>query len=351
MPERHRVPIDVHLRIGVGLGEHALLGNLLHLERDHVRRLLFARRDAAKVTLRLLGGFLGLEVADQDQRDVLRRVVGLVKLIRLRLGNRGNVRGPSDHGPAVGMRFPKQRLERLGEFAQRRGLGAHPALLVHHVALGVELAEHRPQNPLRLHPHPQLEFVRRHGDVIGGHVRAGEGVHPRAAGGRVNAVELILHQDFAMLDDQFVELFFQLLPARRLGFDLGQVLDFPAPPHRAHLRLLGAHQVADAFLLGHDLEILFVILRADGGRALEHHVLEQMRDAGDARPLVARADARDPATRDGRFIRPLDHEQTHAVGQRALDHRDLLGAERTGPTKKKKRHRGALQNRLVDHAR
>ena len=52
MLERHRVPEDVHLRVGLGLGVHALLGQLLHFERHHVRRGLRAARDALEILLR-----------------------------------------------------------------------------------------------------------------------------------------------------------------------------------------------------------------------------------------------------------------------------------------------------------
>ena len=68
MAERHRVPEDVHLRIGLRLGIHALLGELLDFQRHDVGRFGFAARDAAKI-------FFGpgssassrLEIADQNQ--------------------------------------------------------------------------------------------------------------------------------------------------------------------------------------------------------------------------------------------------------------------------------------------
>ena len=51
---------------------------------------------------------------------------------------------------------------------------------------------------------------------------------------------------------------------------------------------------------------------------------EEVRDAGNAGALVDAADARHPSAGDGRRVVPLDHEQFHAVGERALLDRDLL---------------------------
>ena len=144
MPRRRRVPQDVHLRIGLRLGIHSLLNFLCHFLGDDLRRIALTPRDALEVALAQLGRLVGLEVADQNQRDVLRRIVQCVKLVSLRLGDGRDIRRPADHWPAVRMRLPEHRLERFLKFAKRRGLGAHAALLEHHVALGVKLAEHRP---------------------------------------------------------------------------------------------------------------------------------------------------------------------------------------------------------------
>ena len=94
--ERHRVPEDVHLRIRLRLGIHAFLGGLFDFQRDHIRRGDFAARDAGKVFLRQRRGARHVEIADQNQRDVLRRIVGGVEFIRLRLGDGGDVRRPAD---------------------------------------------------------------------------------------------------------------------------------------------------------------------------------------------------------------------------------------------------------------
>ena len=332
MPGRRSVPQDVHLRVGLRLGVHPFLDLLRHLQRDDLGRVFFSARDAAEITLAQLGRLAGLEVTDQYKRDVLRRVMERIKGVGLRLGDGRDVRWPADHRPAVRVRLPKQRLERFLEFAQRRRLGAHAALLEHHVALGVKLPEHRPQQPLRLHPRPKLELVRRHGDEVAGHVVGGEGVHAGGAGGGVDAVELVLDEHLALRGDQLVELGLEFAVALGLVFRLGQVVDLAAPEGQAHLGLLPAHGVAHHFLLLDDLGVALGIARADGRRALEHHVLEEVRDTGDAGPLVHAADARHPAAGDGRRVVPLDHEQLHAVGERALLDRHLLRLA--------KRHRG-----------
>ena len=324
MPRRRRVPQDVHLRIGLRLGVHSLLNFLCHFLGDDLRRIALTPRDALEVALAQLGRLVGLEVADQNQRDVLRRIVQCVKLVSLRLGDGRDVRRPADHWPAVRMRLPEHRLERFLKFAKRRGLGAHAALLEHHVALGVKLAEHRPQQPLRLHPRPKLELVRRHGNEVAGHVVGREGVHAGRAGGGVDAVELVLDEHLALRGDQFLELGLKFAVALGLVFRLGHVVDLAAPQGQPHLGLLPAHGVAHHFLLINDLGVALGIARADGRRALEHHVLEEVRDAGDAGALVDAADARHPSAGDGRRVVPLDHEQFHAVGERALINRHLL---------------------------
>ena len=100
------------------------------------------------------------------------------------------------------------------------------------------------------------------------------------------------------------------------------------PPRRAHFGFFSAHLVADLFLLGKNFLILLVIRRANGRRALEHHVFNQMCDAGDAGAFIRTADVRDPAARDGRIIVSLDHEQSHSIAQRSFNDANFLGGKR-----------------------
>ena len=66
--EGHGVPQDVHLRVGVGLGIHPLLGQLLHFERHHVGRRPWAARNALEILFCQRLGVVRIEVAHQDQR-------------------------------------------------------------------------------------------------------------------------------------------------------------------------------------------------------------------------------------------------------------------------------------------
>ena len=73
-------------------------------------------------------------------------------IVGILLGDVGNVAGPADDRPHVGMGIPEDGIELLAELADGRGFDPHPALLEHHVALRVELAEDGTQLPLALHP-------------------------------------------------------------------------------------------------------------------------------------------------------------------------------------------------------
>jgi len=59
-------------------------------------------------------------------------------------------------------------------------------------------------------------------------------------------------------------------------------------------------------------------------RAVEHHVLEEVRDAGRARALVARSDAIKNVERDVRNVVVGLHEHLHPVFQRARRDRKFL---------------------------
>ena len=205
----------------------------------------------------------------------------------------------------------------------------------------------------RLHPHPQLELVRRDRDVIAGHVGGGVGVHAGAAFPRVNEAELVLDQDGALGGHEFVEALVQLLPVRRLVLRFHQVVNFAPAIGGAHFGLLDPHLVADLLLFGQDFLVLLVILRADGLRSLEHHVLEEMGGAGDAGSLVGRAHVRDPAARDRRRIVALDHQQLHPVGERDFGHRHLLRPHGHRPRQERERDGGqnpARENKISRRA-
>src|ERR1035441_2594882 len=75
MLKRHGMPEDIHLRICFRLRIHALLGKLLHLERRDIWRSFRAARDALEILPGLRLGFGRVKVADENERDVLRRVI------------------------------------------------------------------------------------------------------------------------------------------------------------------------------------------------------------------------------------------------------------------------------------
>ena len=117
-----------------------------------------------------------------------------------------------------------------------------------------------------------------------------------------------------------------------------EVPDLAAAQLLAHHRHLRAHRLAELLLLLDQLDVLRVVLRADRLRALEHHVLEEVADAGDAGPLVHRADVGGPAGGDRGRVVLLVEQEAHAVREgdladldlRVLGGRGARGEERGG---------------------
>src|SRR6185503_2963573 len=103
-------------RIGFGLRIHAFFGHLIHFKGDDVRRFLRAAGDALEILSSEALGLGWLHVPDQNQRDILWRIKSAEKLVRVRLRDRGNVRGPAYGWPRVRRGLPKHRVELLGKF-------------------------------------------------------------------------------------------------------------------------------------------------------------------------------------------------------------------------------------------
>ena len=233
----------------------------------------------------------------------------------------------------VGQRGPEDGLVLLLELGHRVRLHPQPALLPHHVALRVELPEHQVGEAVRLHPAPQLELVGGHRHEEGGHVGVGERVDHRGAIGGVDLVELVLDDELVLVVLELLHLGAQLGQAR--GLVLGVVhaaRDLAPPLGPAQLLVLLLHGAEDAVQAVQDLLLLGIVRRADGPGALEHHVLEEVGDAGDAGPLVGAAHAGHPPGGDGGGVVALHHEQPQAVGQGHLLDRDvgLLGGQGEG---------------------
>ena len=90
-------------------------------------------------------------------------------------------RSVADGGLPVGVRVEGRGDELLDQAADRLALGAHAALFDDHVALLVELAEHRLEEALGLEIGEQLELVGGQRVEVAGGVGAGGGVQPDAA--------------------------------------------------------------------------------------------------------------------------------------------------------------------------
>ena len=229
------------------------------------------------------------------------------------------------------MRLPEHGIEELVEPARGSRFGAKPPLFVHDVALGVELAEHGPEKPLRFHPEPELELVRGHGDEVDGDVVARERVHPGSAGFGVDLVELVLDHDRPLLLDELVETTLELDEFSRTCVGAERVVDLAEAVTLSLAAVDFADLFLELFLLFDDPSILDEVRRADGVAALEHHVLEKMAHAGNARTFVCGAGVSDPTGADGRELGALHHENVHAVCElERLDRNlgDLLGAGR-----------------------
>ena len=117
-----------------------------------------------------------------------------------------------------------------------------------------------------------------------------------------------------------------------------RVMCDPAAPQRS------PHPVPELLLFRDDGEVAGRVLGPQRGRALEHHVLEQVGDARDARPLVGRPHARHPAAGDARLVMPLHQQQLEAVRQRLLHHRDLLR-----PCRRPQRHKARARPKESPH--
>ena len=162
---------------------------------------------------------VGIEIAHQRDDHVAGNVMLLEELHRIGRRERLQVRGIT-HGRAVVRIRRECRAEKLlDQPSGRIAVGAHAALFHHHVALLVELAQHRIGEAVRFDGGPQLNHVRRHGVHVAGVVIAGAGVHAHAAVTLDNLAELVL-------DDELVGgrhgVFPLLLQLRQLLRDRGR---------------------------------------------------------------------------------------------------------------------------------
>ena len=315
------------LGVGLGLGGHPLLGKRLGLGRDHLRRRHLTPRDPPEVAARQIHGLVGLKVADQHRGEIVGGVVGGHVALGLRPGHRLDVGGPADDRVRVGGGLPEHGVERLLLLAGRRGLDGQAPLLPDHVALGVELAHHGVRQAVRLHPEPQLQLVGGQGDEVEGLVLAGSGVEARGALLGVDLVQLVLDDDVLLGRDELLVLLLELLQSRRgVGGVEDGAGDLTASQLDAQLGVLLLHLGPHLVLLLDDGLVAGPVGGADRPGALEHHVLEDVREPGDALGLVDRPHLGHEAAAHGRRIVTFHQQEAHAVGQHLLAHLHLLGA-------------------------
>jgi len=309
------VVADLDLGLAVALGVHAGLGELLHFEGDDGGRGGLAALEAGEVALDDGLDFLGIEVADDDASEVVGAVVDVEVVPGLLLGVAVEIAGPADDGPVVGRALPEDGVELLLVDAGGGALGAEAALLVDDVALGVELAEDRVVEAVGLHPGPELELVGGDVDEVEGEVAGREGVHARSALGGVDLVELVVDDDGLVLLHQAVEFGAELLHLGGVVEGVPGVVDLAGGEAAVLLGEVEVEQLlADPALGVAELGILLGVVGPDGVGALEHHVLKEVADAGDARALVDRADLGDPAGGDDvGLIGAGDEEELHPV--------------------------------------
>src|SRR5208283_1987649 len=119
--------------------------------------------------------YVGIEVPNHHEDNVVRRIEGVEEGAALLHAHRLDIAAPADHRPTVGMGDKGEREERLEEPSLGIVLGAKPALLEHDLALAREglFADVEIRDALRFKIDRKRKGVGRHvfvedGDVVGG---------------------------------------------------------------------------------------------------------------------------------------------------------------------------------------
>ena len=313
MPVGHRMVAQPHLRLGLGIAGHLFFRQLLDFDRAHRRRRFGAPLKPAEIFFRQLPGLLRFKVAHQAGGEVVRGVIDSVERHRLLSGDPLHVARPADHRPAVGGGAPEESVELLLEFTRGGALHSQPALLADHVPFGVELAEDRVQEPVGLHPEPQLELVGRYVHEVDREIVGGSGVHSGGAVTLVDLVELVL-DDVGLLGlEELLEFFSQLLVVGGADLRVARVGDLAYAQPAGERLLFLLHLALDGIEPGESLQVLVDVGGAYRAGPLEHHVLEEVGDAGDPGALIYRTDLGDPAGRDVGVAPAGNHEHLQAV--------------------------------------
>ena len=119
-----------------------------------------------------------VEVADHDQRRVVRLVVGVVEALAVGGRHLLEILDGADRRPVVGVLGVGERAELLDRLADRIVVDAQALLLLDDVALGVDRRrkELEVPHPLGLQLQREADVRGRHRVVVGGQVLGGEGV-------------------------------------------------------------------------------------------------------------------------------------------------------------------------------
>ena len=313
MPIGHRVIAQPHLRLGLGIAGHFLFSQLLDLDRAHRRRRFRSSLKPAEIFFRQLSGLLRFKIAHQAGGEVVRGVIDSVERHRLLPGDSLHIAWPADHRPAVGGGTPEESVELLLEFTRGGALDSQPALLADHVPFGVELAEDRVQEPVGLHPEPQLELVGRYVHEVDREIVGGSGVHSRGAVTLVDLVELVF-DDVGLLGlEERLEFFSQLLVVGGADLRVARVGDLADTQPSSERLLFLLHLALDGIEPGESLQILVDVGGAYRAGSLEHHVFEEVGDTSDPGTLIYRADLGYPAGRDIGVAPAGNHEHLQAV--------------------------------------
>ena len=172
-------------------------------------RMYLSGRDGAEITLHQGDGRLGVDIPHNGNDGALGAVVGMEEPLGLGAGQILDIRLPADGGVAVGMGRKAGGNEGLPQLVLRVGVGGAAALLHHHGAFGIELAQHGVLHAVGLDGRPQLQFVCRQVDHVGSAVAAGEGVVADTAVFGVEFEEFILYDVLGRLCLQRRQLLLQ----------------------------------------------------------------------------------------------------------------------------------------------
>ena len=293
------------------LDADVVVGDGLHGER--VVRLL-TPRNAVEVLVRQAGRLLEGRVPDEHDDRVVGNEPGLEQSTRVVALEDGEVRLVA-LVPVDG----RDDAARGGDRLLEDGVGsiqvAEP-LLPEDPDLGVEAAPPAVPHAVGLDPKEHLELLRGQVDVELHVLLLGLRGEARPAGPLVVAVHLFGVDEGLRLDDRLVQQVDESIDLRCGHGSLEVVIDAP-------LTKLAARAVALLDELALDVEdpvqdglLPLPVVGADGRRALEHEVLEEVGAPEPARLLDDRAEAREDLARHARLRVVFENQQAQSVVER-----------------------------------